>query len=172
MNRFFDIYLMIRQATSQDFASIAEIYNYYILNSHSTFELDPITDDEMGTRIKKVQDTFKLPWRVLIEENQVVGYAYATQWKARKAYARTTETSVYIHKDHFGMSYGRTLYGNLIDQLKMLGYHTLIGGISLPNDASVRLHESLGFQKIGTFKEVGYKFDRWIDVGYWQLIIK
>lgn len=162
---------MIRQANSGDYHSVASIYNHYILNSHATFELEAITNDEMGSRIEKVQQTFRLPWLVLIDADQIIGYAYATQWKARKAYARTTETSVYLHKDHFGKGYGKTLYTELITQLQSLRYHSIIGGISLPNDASIQLHESLGFKKIGEFEEVGYKFDRWINVGYWELIL-
>ncbi|WP_370088143.1 arsinothricin resistance N-acetyltransferase ArsN1 family B [Ekhidna sp.] len=160
---------MIRSATADDAAAIVAIYNHYILNSHATFELEEIDANEMISRIKKVQEEFKLPWLVLEEDGQIVGYAYATQWKARKAYSRTTESSIYLHKDQGGKGYGLPLYSELMAQLKTLGYHAIIGGMSLPNDASLALHEKLGFKKIGVFKEVGYKFDRWIDVGYWEL---
>lgn len=163
---------MIRQANSGDYTSVAFIYNHYILNSHATFEMTPIDEKEIGARIEKVQITFKLPWLVLEEEGEVVGYAYATQWKARQAYSRTTESSVYIHKDHFGKGFGKMLYAELLNQLKLLGYHSIIGGISLPNQASIKLHESLGFKKIGEFEEVGFKFNRWINVGYWELILR
>ncbi|WP_425389589.1 N-acetyltransferase family protein [Ekhidna sp.] len=162
---------MIRQATSNDAKAIVDIYNHYILHSHATFELDPITGVEMQARIIKVQTEFNLPWLVLEDQNQIIGYAYATQWKARVAYSKTTETSIYLQKDQGGKGYGLPLYSELMKQLEALGYHAIIGGMSLPNDASRILHEKLGFKKIGEFKEVGFKFDRWIDVGYWELVL-
>ena len=169
--RILELYPMIRSAETKDYPRIASIYNHYILHTHSTFEKEAVTSSEMGNRIERVQSHFKLPWLVIEEDEQTVGYAYATQWKPRSAYAQTTETSIYLHQDHFGKGYGTQLYKELIDQLGQLNYHALIGGISLPNAASVKLHEALGFKGIGSFKEVGYKFDRWIDVGYWQLIL-
>ena len=163
---------MIRPAQPSDAKAIAELYNHYILHSHATFETEPIDEAEMGMRIKRVQDKLKLPWNVLEIDEKVVGYAYATQWKPRVAYARTVETSVYVDKDQFGKGYGKALYNELIGRLKAEGFHALLGGISLPNDGSVTLHEKLGFQKVAHFKETGFKFDQWIDVGYWELILK
>ena len=163
---------MIRSATSADAEGIIEIYNHFIIHSHATFELEPIDANEMILRIEKVQSDFSLPWIVLEEEGQIVGYAYATQWKAREAYARTTETSIYLHKDHGGKGYGKALYTHLLEELKEMGYHAIIGGMSLPNESSQALHEKLGFKKIAEFKEVGFKFGRWIDVGYWELIFE
>ena len=160
---------MIRKATLEDSAAIAEIYNHYIINSHSTFELEPVAAEEMFKRIDRVLNELNLPWLVYLENDHVLGYAYATQWKARKAYRMTVETTVYLHHKEFGKGIGKKLYMGLLDELKDEGHHSIIGGISLPNDGSVALHEKLGYQKIGVFKEVGYKFDRWIDVGYWQL---
>lgn len=162
---------MIRSAKTEDAIAIVEIYNHYILHSHATFEISPIDSAEMVKRMEKIQHEFNLPWLVLEDQNQVVGYAYATQWKARVAYSKTTETSIYLHKDHGGKGYGLPLYSELMHQLKALGYHAIIGGMSLPNEASRALHDKLGFQKIGEFREVGYKFDRWIDVGYWELVL-
>lgn len=161
---------MIRPAKPEDAKAVVSIYNHYILHSHATFEIDPVLEKEMAQRIKKVQEEFSLPWLVMEDQSQVIGYAYATQWKARVAYSKTTETSIYLHKDQGGKGHGFPLYSELINQLKTLGYHAIIGGMSLPNDASRALHEKLGFKKIGAFKEVGYKFDRWIDVGYWELV--
>ena len=162
---------MIRPAEAKDASDIVEIYNHYILHSHATFELKTIDAEEMATRIAKVQQTFDLPWIVLEIASKVIGYAYATQWKAREAYSKTTETSIYLSKDSGGKGYGSQLYAELIEQLKSLDFHAIIGGMSLPNESSQLLHEKLGFQKIAHFKEVGYKFDRWIDVGYWELIL-
>ena len=161
---------MIRDISRKDLSAIVNIYNHYIINSHSTFEVRKIDEAEMKLRVERDTEEYKLPWLVIEENEQVIGYAYATRWKGRTAYARTTETSVYLHKDSSGRGYGKKLYQALMERLKDDGYHAIIGGISLPNEASVVLHESLGFKKVGVFKEVGYKFDRWIDVGYWQLI--
>ena len=160
---------MIRPATPKDADWLAETYNHYILHSHSTFETRPIGVDEMQRRVAHVQKELNLPWNVLEVENKMVGYAYATQWKARAAYRQTTETSVYLHVEEFGKGYGTSLYHDLLRQLEGAGYHAIIGGISLPNEGSVALHEKLGFKYVGTFKHVGFKFDRWINVGYWQL---
>lgn len=162
---------MVRPATKSDAKSIVDIYNHYILHSHATFEIDPITSDEMEQRINRVQTELQLPWLVLEKNDQVLGYAYATQWKARVAYAKTTESSIYLHRDQGGKGYGIRLYQKLMNELRSLGYHAIIGGMSLPNEASQALHEKLGFKKIGVLKEVGYKFDRWIDVGYWELLL-
>ncbi|MEM6735143.1 MAG: N-acetyltransferase family protein [Bacteroidota bacterium] len=161
---------MVRPITLKDASSVVDIYNYYVANSHSTFEMIAVDEKRIRLRIKQVRDTFDLPWLVLEDEGQVVGYAYATKWNERMAYSKTTETSIYMRRDFLGRGYGKKLYRALLDDLRVYGYHAIIGGISLPNDASVILHESLGFKKIAHFKEVGYKFDHWIDVGYWELI--
>jgi len=162
---------MIRPAIPEDIKSICDIYNHYIIYSYATFETEPVGHAEMGTRIDRVQTELKLPWIVIEPENKVAGYAYATQWKPRSAYSKTVETTVYIHKDFHGKGLGKMIYGSLVEDLKNLGYHVLLGGISLPNEESVKLHEKLGFIKIGQLREVGNKFDRWIDVGYWELML-
>lgn len=161
---------MIRSAAPKDVPAILEIYNHYILNSHATFEVESISAEELAGRIELIQSDLKLPWIVSEINGRIIGYAYATKWKARKAYAKTVETSIYLHKDEGGQGYGYPLYAALMDILKRMGYHAIIGGMSLPNEPSRALHEKLGFKKIGEFREVGYKFDRWIDVGYWQLV--
>jgi len=162
---------MIRSAHSNDSPALAEIYNHYILNTHATFETTPIEAKDMAARIRLVQEKQQLPWYVLEPDNTIVGYAYATQWKPRRAYARTVETSVYLNHDEFGKGYGKQLYKALIEKLESDGYHALLGGIALPNETSIKLHEQLGFKKVAHFKQTGYKFDRWIDVGYWQLLL-
>ncbi|WP_420317276.1 GNAT family N-acetyltransferase [Ekhidna sp.] len=162
---------MIRSAVPDDAKAIVDIYNHYIEYSHATFEMTTISTEEMINRIRRVQVDFKLPWLVTELEDQVIGYAYASQWKPRVAYAKTAESSIYLNKDHGGKGLGMPLYYRLMKELKDFGYHAIIGGMALPNEASCTLHEKLGFQKIGEFKEVGYKFDRWINVGYWELIL-
>ncbi|NQZ74749.1 MAG: GNAT family N-acetyltransferase, partial [Ekhidna sp.] len=102
---------MIRTATTEDASSIVEIYNHYIEHSAATFELEPIDAAEMSRRIKRVQEEFMLPWLVMEIDHQIVGYAYATQWKTRKAYARTCESSIYFSTNSAGKGYGPRLYG-------------------------------------------------------------
>lgn len=161
---------MIRSVTKEDAVKIAEIYNHYIANTFITFETDPVAADEMSTRISDIIGS-SLPWLVLENDNKIIGYAYATSWRARPAYKPSIETTIYLSKDSAGKGFGRVLYARLISDLASSGFHTAIGGIALPNDASVRLHESLGFKKVAHFQEVGYKFNRWIDVGFWQLML-
>ncbi len=162
----------IRAATAEDSPSIATVYNHYILHSHSTFEVNPIDSEEMGKRIEKVQREYNLPWLVIEVDDQLIGYAYATIWKPRQAYRNTVEVSIYLATKSSGKGLGNQLYQTLIDELKSRDIHAVLAGISLPNDSSIKFHERLGFQKVGQLKEVGLKFDRWIDVGYWELIFK
>ena len=99
----------------------------------------------------------------------LMGYAYATPWRVRSAYRFSVESSVYVSPDHPRKGVGTRLYRQLIDELRARGLHMVIGGIAQPNEASVALHEAMGFKKVAHFSEVGMKFGRWIDVGYWEL---
>lgn len=160
---------MIRKVKLEDAKEIAEIYNYYILNSCVTFEEIPVSIEEMGGRI---QATFlKFPWLVYEKDMEIIGYAYASVWKPRSAYKHTIESTVYLKNEATKNGIGSLLYKELINQLTNLGFHAVIGGISLPNEASIALHEKFGFKKVAQFKEVGYKFKKWVDVGYWELLI-
>ncbi len=159
----------IRAVTDSDAGAIAEIYNWYVLNSVISFETVAVSAEEMGRRIARV--TADNPWLVLEREGRVLGYAYSTNWKSRAAYRWSKESSVYIHHEHCGNGWGRSLMQALIERLKQDDVHVLIAGISLPNEASVVLHEKLGFRQVGTFVEVGEKFERSVDVAYWQLIL-
>ena len=160
---------MIREAIQSDAAAISEIYNHFIATSIATFELQPTNSDEMWARMSKHLPEH--PWLVFEESGRVLGYAYSSPWKDRAAYSRTLETSIYLHPDAAGKGAGTELYGELIARARSGGYHTLIGGISLPNAASVALHEKMGYEKVAHFKETGWKHDQWIDVGYWQLML-
>ena len=161
---------MIRIVKLKDAQEIAEIYNYYILNSCVTFEEIPVSIEEMSQRIQS--SSSKFPWLVYEKDNEILGYAYASVWKARTGYKHTVESTVYLKKKATRNGIGSLLYKELIMQLTDLGFHAIIGGISLPNEVSIALHEKFGFEKIAQFKEVGYKFKNWIDVGYWELLIK
>ena len=160
---------MIRNATINDAKAIAEIYNYYVKNHIATFEETPVAISFFEDKIEKI--TKKFPWFVYQIDGEVIGYAYASSWKTRSAYNKTVEISVYLKHDIIHKGIGTKLYEKLISVLMEQGYRVLIGGVSLPNETSVRLHEKFGFKKVAHFKEVGYKFNKWVDVGYWQLII-
>lgn len=160
---------MIRPVNIEDAQEIAEIYNDYVLNSCVTFEELKVSAVEMRGRIQATNSKF--PWLVFEKDNEILGYAYASAWKPRSAYKHTVESTVYLKKEATKNGIGSLLYKELIGQLTDLGFHAVIGGISLPNDASIALHEKFGFEKIAQFKEVGFKFKKWIDVGYWELII-
>ena len=161
---------MLRTATMADAAAIAVIYNHYVAHTIITFEEDPVPEAEMEQRIKDVFEA-NLPWFVWEEGGRVLGYAYAGKWKSRCAYRYAVESSIYLDKAATGRGLGRKLYEALITALRERKIHSIIGGIALPNPASVGISERLGFQKIGHFKEVGWKFEQWIDVGYWELIL-
>lgn len=161
---------MIRSATAADAEAIAAIYNPFILDTAVTFEEQPVTGDDIAARIAECQE-LKLPWLVIEQDREVQGYAYATRWKGRSAFRYSVETTIYLAPHATGRGTGRRLYGELIRKLQSRGIHAAIGGIALPNAASVALHERLGFRKVGHFSEVGHKFGRWIDVGYWQLTL-
>lgn len=161
---------MIRNATSDDAAVIAAIYNPYVLTTAISFEERPVGPAEMAKRISEVQEN-SLPWLVLEKDGAVLGFAYATKWRTRHAYRYSVETSVYVAVSTLGVGSGTQLYCALLAGLRDAGAHLAIGGIALPNPASVALHEKFGFRKVGAFQEVGFKFNEWIDVGYWQLVL-
>jgi L-amino acid N-acyltransferase YncA len=159
----------IRPVNLADAGQIAEIYNYYIRNTPQTFETEPLSADEMRARIAEVSEDY--PYLVAEENGEVFGYSYATQFKLRQAYAYSAEVSIYVKSDAKHMGIGTELYEKLFDELAETDIHAIIAGISLPNEASVRFHEKLGLSKVAHFREVGYKLGRWIDVGYWELIM-
>lgn len=163
--------MKIRDAHQGDANAVVAIYNHFILNSSISFEESAVSAADMAQRIADVQAA-GLPWLVLEVDGETLGYAYATKWRVRHAYRFSVESSVYLHHAKAGRGYGTALYRALLDQLRDKGYHLVIGGIAQPNPASVALHEKLGFEKVAHFKEVGFKFERWVDVGYWQLSLK
>jgi phosphinothricin acetyltransferase len=159
---------LLRDALADDAGAIAAIYNVHVRGTIVTFELAELCAQDMARRMADVQAR-GLPWLVAEAGGAVLGYAHAGPWKTRAAYARTVETSIYLDAAACGRGLGRQLYAALLGRLRALGMHVAIGGAALPNPASVALHEGLGFAPVGTFREVGCKFGRWIDVGYWQL---
>ena len=160
--------LAIRPATPDDAAAIAVIYNPYVAGTTISFEEEAVTSADMAQRIAEVQAA-GLPWLVACRDGRLLGYAYATKWRARPAYRSSVESSVYLDAGATGQGFGSALYRALLDELRAREVHMVIGGIAQPNPASVALHEKLGFSKVAHFSEVGRKFGRWVDVGYWEL---
>ncbi|MDQ2822540.1 MAG: N-acetyltransferase family protein [Pseudomonadota bacterium] len=160
--------MLVRPALPSDASAIVVIYNHYILTTTISFEEIPVDGAEIARRMTDVLAA-GLPYLIAEANGVVIGYAYATAWRARPAYRTSVETSVYLCNGTQARGTGMLLYSALLDQLRRDGFHLAIGGIAQPNTASVGLHEKLGFMKVAHFNEVGCKFGRWVDVGYWQL---
>lgn len=161
---------MIRKATENDAKCITNIYNHYILRSTATFETETVTSVEMVKRIHQLLDS-RFPWLVAEDKGKCIGYAYGSKWNKRKAYDQTAEVTVYVAPNRVTQGIGTALYTSLFEELRSLRYHSIIGVITLPNPASVALHEKFGMKRAGEFNEVGYKFGQWLNVGYWQCVL-
>jgi L-amino acid N-acyltransferase YncA len=161
---------MIRPATTADAAALCTIYNHYVLETTITFEEAAVTPADMGNRIRETVDS-SLPWLLWEELASIQGFAYASKWKGRCAYRHSAEATVYLEPKSTGRGVGSRLYQALLTDLRQSSFHVVIGGIALPNEASIALHERLGFRKVAHFEQVGWKFGRWIDVAYWQLLL-
>ena len=162
--------LTIRDASATDAEALARIYNHYVLETIVSFEEEAVPASEMAKRIAAAAGS-GLPFIVAERDGRIAGYAYATPWKVRRAYRFSVETSVYVDRERGGEGIGSALYGELFPRLRAAGVHAAIGGIALPNDASVALHEKFGMAKVAHFREVGFKLGRWVDVGYWEAIL-
>jgi len=160
---------MIRSCEVADAASICRIYNHFVCNSIATFEEVPVAEQDMVQRIRTVIDN--LPWLVWEQDGTITGFCYASPWRARSAYRHSVETTVYLSPEFARRGIGAQLYGELVRRLRSLELHSAMGVIALPNPASVAVHERTGFRKVGHLQEIGRKFDQWIDVGYWQLLL-
>ncbi len=157
----------LRDGRPTDAVSIAQIYNHYILNTTVTFEEETVKADEIARRMSAI-DEQRLPWLVAENSSGIQGYAYATRWRSRTAYRHSVEVTVYVDHQSVGIGLGTTLYQGLFQRLRHRQVQVAIGGITLPNEASIALHEKLGMRKVAHFEEVGFKFGRYLDVGYWQ----
>jgi L-amino acid N-acyltransferase YncA len=161
---------MIREVQTRDVSALCEIYNHYVKNTIVTFDITPVSEETMAETIVSAGPS--LPWLVWEEpvDGRVIGYAACSAWKSRISYQHSLETTIYLDHSSAGQGTGTLLYGELLARVEEAGYHTVLGGIALPNPACVALHERLGFKKVGHLKEVGFKFGRWLDVGHWQKI--
>jgi len=157
----------VRLAKAGDAGSILEIYAPHVLYNACTFETRVPPVDEFEVRITKCLQKF--PWLVCEIDDRIAGYVYASPHREREAYQWTCESSVYVHKDFKGKGIGKELYKALFQILKMQGLINVYAGITLPNDASVKLHEACGFQLFAEYDNIGYKMGAWHKVGWWKL---
>ncbi len=159
----------IRPASLDDLESITKIYNHAILKTTATFDTEPKTIENRRIWFDTHGERYPI---FVVEENQsVLGWASLSKWDDRCAYHLTVEFTVYIDPSAHGRGYGTALLQRCIDAAKQLGYHTIVSRIAGENQASFRLHEKFGFEKVGVLKEVGTKFNRRLDVHYYQYII-
>ena len=156
----------IRSALESDCQSMLGIYTPIVQNTATSFEFEVPTNQQFLLRVSNIQNHF--PWLVCTKDSSLTGYAYAGPHRGRKAYQWSAELSVYIDPEYHRLGIARALYTALIEILKLQGYFTVLAGISLPNENSVRFHESLGFTPIGVYQNIGFKFNRWHSVGWWQ----
>ena len=160
--------LTIRMADPGDAAEVAAIYRPYVTDAVTSFELDPPGTDEMAGRIQAVLAL--APWLVCAgADGHLQGYAYASRHHERAAYRWSVDVAVYISAAHHRRGVGRALYETLFALLRLQGFYVAHAGITLPNAGSVGLHEALGFQPVGVYPAVGWKFGAWQDVGWWRL---
>lgn len=163
---------MIRAVTLIDAEELANIYNPFIRSSSATFEETEITVDEMRNRIQSIHFEKNYPYLIFEQEGKILGYAYGSSFRERISYRFTAESTVYVDPDFAGRGIGKQLYTQLLKELRASGFHSVIGVITLPNEPSVKLHEQFGFKKAGHFTESGFKFNQWMDVGFWELLLK
>jgi L-amino acid N-acyltransferase YncA len=161
--------VLIRLATFEDLGAIREIYSYYVARSTCTFQLEPETGEERLEWFRKRSALH--PATVAELDGEVVGWAALSPWKSRAAYARSVEFSVYVRHDLHRGGIGRALMVDLIERARAAGHHTVIGGACTEQAASIALQEALGFERVACFREVGFKFGRWLDVAYLQLFL-
>jgi L-amino acid N-acyltransferase YncA len=160
---------MIHTVREEDFSRIAEIYNHYVLTSTYSFEETPVSAEAFQQRWRDLYADY--PFLVYEQDGKVIGFCHVHRWRPRPAYRFTVETTIYLDHLHLGKGIGSLLYHALFDRLKAQGIRSVIATISFPNEKSIRLHEKLGYVQVAHFKNMGYKFDRWIDVGYWQKML-
>lgn len=156
----------IRSALAGDAEAIAAIYAPHVRAGFVSFEAE--APDASAMRARMTASGGLYPWIVATREDVVVGYAYATGFRERAAYRWAVETTIYVAGAAQGSGIGRRLYDTLLATLEAQGFTQAIGIVALPNDASVRLHEAVGFRSAGVFRDIGYKQARWVDVGHWQ----
>jgi phosphinothricin acetyltransferase len=161
---------MIRLASPEDAAAVAAIYGPFCDSTAVSFEYAAPSTEEMASRIRTI--TTQLPWLVLEDEGVIAGYVYASRHKERAAYGWSVDTAAYVSPTHHRRGVGRALYTTLFQLLRLQGYFKACAGVTLPNNASVGLHESLGFTAVGVYRGIGYKHGTWQDVAWYQTALQ
>ena len=161
---------MIRVARVEDAAEILAIYAPVVKTTAISFEVDPPSLATMQQRITAILQTH--PWLVYEHQEHICGYAYASRHRERAAYQWSADVTVYVHPEWRRRGVGHALYTSLLAVLRLQGFFNAYAGITLPNPASVGVHESVGFRPLGVYREVGYKLGAWHDVGWWSLALR
>jgi phosphinothricin acetyltransferase len=160
--------MRVRLATVEDLPAIRAIYNHYVVSSSCTFQTEPTGEEE---HLRWFTERSPAHPVTVAEDGEVIGWAALSPWKPRGAYARTVEASVYVRHDLHRRGVGRALLVDLIERARSAGHHTVMGVTCTEQPASIALQMSVGFVHVGTLREVGFKFGRWLDVAYYQLIL-
>jgi phosphinothricin acetyltransferase len=163
--------LTIRDVRPEDAQALLGIYEPYVKTTWVTFEIEPPSLAEFRGRIEEYRFTLGFPYKVAELDGSIAGYAYAHPYHQREAYRFTAETSVYVKQGLGRGGIGTALYKVILEDLTRRGFHSVIAILGYPNEASKRFHEKFGFRETGCLREVGYKFDRWLDVGYLEKIL-
>ncbi|WP_242155089.1 GNAT family N-acetyltransferase [Aestuariivivens sediminis] len=158
---------MIRPVHLDDAKALLDIYNYYVLHTAVTFDIKPLSLETFQYKLKDITAVY--PFIVFEADHEILGYAYGSRFRPKPAYDYVVESTVYVKHDAHGQQIGTQLYAELIRQLKEAHYHTILGVLTIPNAASIKLHEKFGFQKAGELKDIGFKFNTWQTIGIWQL---
>ncbi len=162
----------IRAAMIDDLAAIVAIYNHYVIHTPITFDLDPVTVDERRPWFAQFAEAGPHRLLVAVEDGVVLGYAGTHQFRTKKAYDTTVETTIYCAPSATGRGIGRRLYSALFDLVGNEDIHSMIAGITVPNDASVALHERFGFKLVGLMHAVGRKFGQYWDVAWYERMLE
>lgn len=162
--------MKIRKATIEDAKGICDIYNYYVENTAITFETVAVTETEMKDHILGFLNN-SFPYYVGEINGKIAGYCYLHNWNNRCAYSSTKEITIYLDKELQGKGLGTILYQHLFKEIYKSSIHSIIAGICIPNESSVRLHEKFGLRQVSHMREIGFKLGQWRDVGHWQLVI-
>ncbi|MBG47306.1 MAG: GNAT family N-acetyltransferase [Pseudozobellia sp.] len=164
-------YMQIRDAQEKDIRSILEIINFEILNTTALYHYEPRT---LNQQLEWFKDKKKSNFPVLVAEDEsgIIGFGSYGTFRPWAAYQFSIEHSIYVHKDSQGKGVGNVLMTELIKKAKQEGYHTMLAGVDASNEASVAFHKKFGFKEVGIFKQVGYKFDKWLDLNFLQLLLK
>lgn len=160
----------IRPATQADVRQMLDIYAPVVRDTTISFETEPPSLDEFRERVRSVTEW--MPWLVCDDQGKIAGYVYASPFKTRAGYQWSCELTVYVHPDYRRRGVGRALYTTLFKCLTAQGYCIAVATITIPNPASIALHESMGMRRVGTYESVGHKFGEWLDDGVWQIELR